>query len=114
MGSNPIPSIVVMGCDILFLNCQGLIVIVLISSTTISKISSNIPENIQAQKLEKDIEVMIEGSLPYYKSIFKQMMLVNLQNAHTASYGGIFVVMAIIWGLLIDKNLIGMRSLEEQ
>jgi len=43
--------------------------------------SYNLVKNIKTERLEKNIESIIEGSLPYYKSIFKQILLSNLSNA---------------------------------
>lgn len=45
--------------------------------------SANLTKNIDTEKLEKNIESIISGSLPYYKSIFKQTLLANPQNANT-------------------------------
>lgn len=55
----------------------------MLSTTAITTGSSSVSSKTQAEKLHKNIESIIDGSLPYYKSIYKQMILANLQNANT-------------------------------
>jgi hypothetical protein len=45
--------------------------------TPIAKTSVNLSRNTELESLEKNIENIIIGSLPYFKSIFKQMLLAN-------------------------------------
>lgn len=40
-------------------------------------------KSIETESLEKNIESIMSGSLPYSKSIFKQMLSANPQNANT-------------------------------
>ena len=51
--------------------------------TPIVKTSVNLSRNIELESLEKNIENIIADSLPYFKSIFKQMLSANQQNADT-------------------------------
>ena len=51
--------------------------------TPIVKTSANLSRNMEVQSLEKNIENIIPGSLPYFQSIFKQMLWANQQNADT-------------------------------
>ncbi len=55
----------------------------MLSTTAITTGSSSVSSKTQTEKLHKDIESIIDGLLPYYKSIYKQMILANLQNANT-------------------------------
>lgn len=84
MGSNPIPSIVVMGCNINFLNLRESTDVKeqMLTKYTIDHLENidSIPLNIE--KFDKDIEHIITGALPYYKSILKQMYFSNQQNAN--------------------------------
>ncbi len=47
----------------------------MLSTTAITTVSSDMSRNTQAEKLNNDIESIIDGSLPYFKSIYKQMIL---------------------------------------
>jgi hypothetical protein len=51
----------------------------MLNTTTATTVDAqtNLTKNIETERLEKNIESIISGSLPYYKSIFKQMLSAN-------------------------------------
>ena len=51
------------------------------TANTSIKTPCNLVKNIRTERLEKNIESIITGSLPYYKSNFKQILLANPNNA---------------------------------
>ena len=53
------------------------------TNTTSVYVHVKLARSIETESLEKNIESIISGSLPYYKSIFKQMLSANSQNANT-------------------------------
>lgn len=85
MGSNPIPSMLITGCDKEFLthySASNSFSLILTAATTPIN-SSKATERASIEKLEKDIESIIAGSLPYHIPIFKKVCLVNPLNAET-------------------------------
>src|SRR6478609_12134828 len=52
------------------------------STSTSIDASCNLINDIEKELLERDIESIITGSLPYYKSIFKQILSANPNNAN--------------------------------
>jgi len=54
----------------------------MISANTSINASYNLVKNIKTEKLEKNNESIIAGSIPYYKSIFKQILLANPNTAN--------------------------------
>ena len=77
-GSNPIPSIVVMYSNIEFLKLNYSWTLLMLASTSNAnpKLTEYIPKEI-----EEKMCLLIVESLPYYKSIFKEMILANYHNA---------------------------------
>src|SRR6476620_2115624 len=51
-------------------------------ANTFKDTSYNLINDIEKELLERDIESIITGSLPYYKSIFKQILSANPNNAN--------------------------------
>jgi hypothetical protein len=76
MGSNPIPSILVMGLYILFINKKKQTIIVKVMSQSCANISNDI-----ILDLEKKIESICKGASSYYSSLFKKISFKNPRNA---------------------------------
>ena len=74
-GSNPIPSMLVMGLYILFINKKSKS-IVKVMAQSCANISNGI-----VLDLEKKIESICKGASSYYSSLFKKMSFKNPQNA---------------------------------
>jgi hypothetical protein len=55
----------------------------MISAKASINTSYKLVKNVKTERLEKNVESIIAGSLHYYKSIFKLMLLANPQNANT-------------------------------
>jgi hypothetical protein len=67
MGSNPIPSMLVMGLYILFINKKEQTIIVKVMSQSCANISNDI-----ILDLEKKIESICKGASSYYSSLLKK------------------------------------------
>jgi hypothetical protein len=76
MGSNPIPSMLVMGLYILFINKKKQTIIVKVMSQSCANISNDI-----ILDLEKKTESICKGASSYYSSLFKKISFKNPRNA---------------------------------
>ena len=76
MGSNPIPSMLVMGLYILFINKKNKSIIDKVMAQSCANIG-----NEAVLDLEKRIESMCKGASSYYSSLFKKMSFKNPNNA---------------------------------